>query len=83
MACAQCHTHKYDPLSHEEYFQIFAILNQTEDRDRKDEAPTIQVDGEAIRQQRLALNKEIADLHRQLRELTPGEKAAMKEWEQH
>lgn len=25
--CAQCHTHKYDPLSHAEYYQMFAALN--------------------------------------------------------
>ncbi|MEM9367191.1 MAG: PSD1 and planctomycete cytochrome C domain-containing protein [Planctomycetota bacterium] len=25
--CAQCHTHKYDPLSHQEYYQLFAALN--------------------------------------------------------
>ena len=25
MACAQCHTHKYDPLTQEEYFGMFAI----------------------------------------------------------
>lgn len=25
--CAQCHTHKYDPLSHHEYYQMFAALN--------------------------------------------------------
>ncbi|MEM6978668.1 MAG: PSD1 and planctomycete cytochrome C domain-containing protein [Planctomycetota bacterium] len=25
--CAQCHTHKYDPLSHREYYQMFAALN--------------------------------------------------------
>jgi hypothetical protein len=39
MACAQCHTHKFDPLTQKEYFQFFAILNQTEDADRNDEAP--------------------------------------------
>ena len=29
MACAQCHSHKYDPISQKEYFQVFAVLNQT------------------------------------------------------
>ncbi|MFN7842052.1 MAG: DUF1553 domain-containing protein [Pirellula sp.] len=41
MACAQCHSHKYDPISHKEYFQVFAILNQSEDADRRDESPII------------------------------------------
>jgi hypothetical protein len=29
--CAQCHSHKYDPFSHKEYYQIFAIFNSTAD----------------------------------------------------
>ncbi|MEW4455356.1 DUF1553 domain-containing protein [Bremerella sp. JC817] len=39
MECAQCHTHKYDPITQKEYFEFFAIFNQTEDADRGDEAP--------------------------------------------
>jgi hypothetical protein len=27
LQCAQCHTHKYDPLTHEEYYRLFAFLN--------------------------------------------------------
>ncbi|MBT8485042.1 MAG: DUF1549 and DUF1553 domain-containing protein, partial [Phycisphaerae bacterium] len=41
--CAQCHAHKYDPLSHEEYYQLFAFFNQTADADRGDERPTLAV----------------------------------------
>lgn len=43
MACAQCHTHKYDPITQEEYFRFFAIFNNTEDADRRDESPTFPV----------------------------------------
>ena len=25
--CAQCHTHKFDPIKHEEYYRMFAFLN--------------------------------------------------------
>lgn len=39
MACAQCHTHKYDPITQHEYFSFFAILNNTADADKKDEIP--------------------------------------------
>jgi len=41
MACAQCHSHKFDPMSQKEYFQVFAILNQSQDADRNDESPTL------------------------------------------
>jgi mono/diheme cytochrome c family protein len=43
IACAQCHNHKFDPLSQREYFQLFAILNNTEDADRRNEEPLLRV----------------------------------------
>ncbi len=39
--CAQCHQHKYDPISQDEYFQLFAIFNQSEDADRGDNSPNL------------------------------------------
>jgi hypothetical protein len=41
MACCQCHTHKYDPLTQTEYFKLYAVFNTTQDADRKDEAPVL------------------------------------------
>jgi hypothetical protein len=43
IACAQCHTHKYDPITQEEFFRFYAILNNTEDADRPDESPTLKL----------------------------------------
>ncbi len=41
MACAQCHNHKYDPITQEEYFRFFAFFNNTQDSDKADESPIL------------------------------------------
>ncbi len=33
VGCVQCHTHKYDPLLHREYYQLMALLNNAEEPD--------------------------------------------------
>ena len=43
IACAQCHSHKYDPISQQEYFQFFAFFNNTEDSDKRDEQPLLKL----------------------------------------
>jgi hypothetical protein len=43
MGCAQCHTHKYDPLSQTEYFRLFAIFNNSADADLKEETPVFKI----------------------------------------
>lgn len=62
MACAQCHTHKYDPLTINEYFQFYAFLNQSADSDKKDEVPLHSFDTTETKKQREALKTEIAAL---------------------
>src|SRR5262245_46736797 len=40
MGCAKCHTHKYDPITNQDYYRFYALFNQTEDSNRGDEFPT-------------------------------------------
>ena len=32
LGCAQCHTHKFDPITHEDYYRMYAFFNQGTDR---------------------------------------------------
>jgi hypothetical protein len=41
MACVQCHSHPYDPIRQEEYYQSFAFFNNTRDEDTHDEEPRL------------------------------------------
>ena len=60
MACAQCHSHKFDPITHAEYFQVFAILNQTKDADRTDESPTLEWFTHEQRREQAATGNELS-----------------------
>ena len=33
VGCAECHSHKFDPLSQREFFQLFAFFNNADDQD--------------------------------------------------
>ena len=81
MACAQCHTHKYDPISQEEYFKVFAILNNTSDADKTDESPIHTIWTKEQKAQRTKLEKEIAGLEKTVSTVTPELVAAQGDWE--
>lgn len=81
IACAQCHSHKYDPITQKEFFQLFAILNNTEDADRRDESPLLTFYSESDKQRRTALEAELADSETKLKTATPELLAAQAKWE--
>jgi hypothetical protein len=41
IGCCRCHSHKFDPFSHKEYYQLFAFFNQSADADRSDQRPIL------------------------------------------
>jgi hypothetical protein len=53
VGCAQCHQHKYDPISQRDYYNLFAIFNNCDE-------PTFQVASPAQAAQLTALAREIA-----------------------
>lgn len=40
-ACVQCHSHPYDPFTHEEYYKFAAFFNNTRDDDTYEEYPVL------------------------------------------
>ncbi|MDB5262785.1 MAG: hypothetical protein JWQ14_2066, partial [Adhaeribacter sp.] len=41
MGCVQCHSHPYDPIKHEEFYQSMAFFDNTRDEDVPNESPTL------------------------------------------
>jgi hypothetical protein len=81
MACAQCHNHKYDPITQEDYFRMFAVFNSTADADRTDESP---VHALYTAEQKLQLKQwtnGIGRLETILKTSTPELEAEQAEWE--
>jgi len=74
--CAQCHTHKYDPLTHKEFYQIYGFFNQTADDDHPSDRPVLKLTSTAST---LVLKELPEDKQRKTRiydrgnYLTPGE----------
>ena len=79
VGCARCHTHKYDPLTHVEYYQLFALLNNCDE-------PTIEAPSELQRERgelelRAAIRQQIKQLEARLEEERPDLEAAQRAWE--
>ena len=63
--CAQCHTHKYDPITHTDYYQLLALLNNCEELE-------LDVESDEERARKEKLKDEIAEMIPQLKEKYPA-----------
>jgi hypothetical protein len=82
IACAQCHSHKYDPLTQDEYFRIFAILNNTQDADRRDESPLLEFFTPQQKERQAEIAKRLGELNKVLSTSTDAITASRQQWEQ-
>jgi hypothetical protein len=57
--CAQCHSHKFDPISHEEYYQLFAYLNNDHEARPAVYSPEQQKKATALRKQMDAIESDL------------------------
>ena len=57
--CAQCHTHKYDPISHTDYYGLMGLLNNADE-------PDLLIPDEATRTQQQEIESQIAELEARL-----------------
>ena len=80
IACAQCHTHKYDPITQEEYFKLFSFFNSTQDADRRNESPIISVWTDEQNVEKQSLSEKIASLQRTIDTDTPELQEAERKW---
>ena len=82
IACAQCHNHKYDPITQKEYFEFFAFFNNTEDSDRRNEEPLLSLYSSSQKQQIANWNEEIDSLKYQINRPNDVVSAEQREWEE-
>ena len=60
LSCAQCHDHKYDPLSQREYYQFFAFLNNADEPELEVPDPDIKAKQDITMGEILKLESELA-----------------------
>ena len=75
IGCAQCHNHKYDPLTQEDYYRLFAFLNDTHEGN-------ITVYSPAELKQRADILRKIGEIEADLKHRSPDWKKQLARWEE-
>ncbi|MHA3772985.1 PSD1 and planctomycete cytochrome C domain-containing protein [Verrucomicrobiota bacterium sgz303538] len=61
VGCAQCHTHKYDPILHKDYYQLMAFLNNADEPELDLDSPDREASCQRNREQAAKLLTQLSD----------------------
>ncbi len=86
VGCARCHEHKYDPLPHKEYYQLYAFFNSVAevggvDRRNSTAAPVLELPTAEQKQKIADLEKVIGDRQRLFDAIAKKRLMGLDEWE--
>lgn len=85
MACAQCHDHKYDPISQRDYYQLYAFFNNVPetglDGFNSNASPLIAAPTRADQQKLEELDRQISATEQELAPVDALIESAQQQWE--
>ena len=85
VGCARCHDHKFDPVSQQEFYQLFAFFNNVPERGLAGSAgnaqPMLEVLTAEEREKMDAVRRVAAAARQKLQTIEPDLAAAQAEWE--
>ena len=84
MECAQCHDHKYDPISQEEYYKFYAFFNVSDDKGMQtrkgNAAPMIEIP-DPVKQKKLpGVREQLVAKREELKKHAASAEPAFIEW---
>jgi Protein of unknown function (DUF1549)/Protein of unknown function (DUF1553)/Planctomycete cytochrome C len=74
VGCAQCHDHKFDPISQREYYELFAFFNNCDE-------PNLELLTPEVQRQRERVRAQLGKVELLLRSLDPTTPERIEKWE--